>query len=79
MLIIRFQPTGRKHSKMYRVVVAEKARSVSKKVKEILGWYNPYTKESKLNEERVAFFIDNNVEVSESANSLLKKLGLVKN
>jgi small subunit ribosomal protein S16 len=77
MLIIRFQPTGRKHSKMYRVVVAEKTRSVSKKVKEILGWYNPYTKESKLNEERVKFYIENNVEVSETAQSLLKKQGLI--
>jgi small subunit ribosomal protein S16 len=78
MLIIRFQPTGRKHSKMYRVVVAEKTRSVSKKVKENLGWYNPYTKECKLNEDRVKFFIENNTEVSESAFSLLKKQGLLK-
>jgi small subunit ribosomal protein S16 len=78
MLTIRFQPTGRKHSKMYRVVVAEKTRSVSKKVKETLGWYNPYSKDCKLNEERVKFFIDNHVEISESALSLFKKQGLVK-
>lgn len=78
MLTIRFQPTGRKHSKMYRVVVAEKTRSVSKKVKENLGWYNPYTKETKLNEDRVKFFVENNTEISESALSLFKKQGLVK-
>ncbi|MBC7471653.1 MAG: 30S ribosomal protein S16 [candidate division SR1 bacterium] len=78
MLTIRFQPVGRKHSKMYRVVVAEKTRSVSKKVKENLGWYNPHTKESKLNEDRIKFFVENNVEISESAFSLFKKQGLVK-
>ena len=78
MLTIRFQPIGRKHSKMYRVVVAEKTRSVSKKVKENLGWYNPYTKEAKLNGERVKYFLENNTEVSESALSLFKKQGLVK-
>ena len=78
MLTIRFQPTGRKHSKMYRVVVAEKTRSVSKKVKEILGWYNPYTKESKINEDRAKTLISNNTEISTSVQSLFKKTGLIK-
>ncbi len=73
MLTIRFQPKGRKHRKFYRIVVAEKEKHVSKKFKEILGWYNPYTKETSFNTERINHFMDLNIEVSESVKSLFKK------
>lgn len=78
MLTIRFYPTGRKHKKTYRIVVAEKARSVSKKFHEILGWYNPHTKDANLEKDRIAYYLNLNVEVSDSVKSLLKKHSLVK-
>lgn len=77
MLTIRFQPIGRKHRKFYRVVVAEKHRFVSKKFLEILGWYNPITKEVKLQEDRVKHYVSLNTETSESVQSLFKKQNLV--
>ncbi len=77
MLTIRFQPIGRKHRKFYRVVVAEKHRFVSKKFLEILGWYNPITKEVKLQEDRVKHYVALNTETSESVQSLFKKQNLV--
>ncbi|NJS41276.1 30S ribosomal protein S16 [Candidatus Gracilibacteria bacterium] len=73
MIIIRFQPKGKKHSKFYRIVTAEKKRHVSKKFLEILGWYNPYTKEVKFNNERIKHYLQNNTEVSQSVSSLFKK------
>jgi ribosomal protein S16 len=76
MLTIRFQPTGRKHLKLYRVVVTEKANPLYK-FKEVLGWYNPHTKECNLNKERVQFYIDNRIELSDSVESLFKKQKIV--
>ena len=77
MLTIRFQPIVRKHSKFYRVVVAEKQKFVGKKFIEILGWYNPNTKEVKLEADRVKHYIALNTETSSSVQSLFKKQNLV--
>lgn len=73
MLTIRLSRTGRTHTPSYRVVVAEKHRHVSKKVLEILGNYNPKTKEFIINEERAKHYIDLNIEMSETVSSLFKK------
>lgn len=77
MLTIRFQPIGRKHRKFYRVVVAEKHKFVGKKFLEILGWYNPNTKEVKLEADRVKHYVALNTEISSSVQSLFKKQNLV--
>jgi small subunit ribosomal protein S16 len=73
MIIIRFQPKGKKHNKFYRIVVAQKEKHVSKKFIEILGWYNPYNKEASFNKERISYFLENNTSMSESVKSLFKK------
>jgi ribosomal protein S16 len=78
MLSIRFKPVGRKHSKSYRIVLAQKSSHVTKKFIEILGWYNPYTKDSSLNKERIQHWLSHNVEMSESVTSLFKKNELIK-
>ena len=77
MLVIRFKPMGRKHAKHYRISVSQKTRHVSKLSHEDLGWYNPYTKESKINPERLAYYVSLNIEISPSVSSLLQKLGLI--
>ncbi len=78
MLTIRLQPKGRKHNKVYRVVVAQKTKAVSKKCVENLGWYNPVTKDSQINSERATYYLENFTEVSSSVQSLFKKLGIIK-
>jgi small subunit ribosomal protein S16 len=78
MLTIRFYPTGRKHKKTYRIVAAQKTKHVSKKFHEILGWYNPHTKDANLNKDRINHYLKLNTELSESVKSLLKKHALVK-
>jgi small subunit ribosomal protein S16 len=77
MLIIRLQPNGRTHNIVYRIVVAQKAKAVSKKFHEVLGTYNPKTKLFNINQERAQFFIENNIEMSETVRSLFKKNGLL--
>jgi small subunit ribosomal protein S16 len=77
MLIIRFKPLGRKRRKHYRIVVAQKHRHVSKLSVEDLGWYNPYTKDSAINEARLSHYIDLGIDISDSVRSLLSKQKLL--
>ncbi len=44
MVVIRLSRTGRKHSPMYRVTVADSRRSATKKGIEVLGHYIPTPK-----------------------------------
>ena len=79
MLIIRFKPLGRRKSrgKKYRIVVAEKHKQVQKKFIESLGWYDPITKESSIKKDRLTHYLDLNIEISESVQSLFKKQDLI--
>ena len=79
MLTIRLRPNARKHpNKTYSVVVAEKARAVSKKFHEKLGHYNPYTKELVVKEDRAKYYLDLNTEISDTVRDLFKKKGIIK-
>lgn len=77
MLTLRFHPTGRKHRKTYRVVAAQKHRHVTKKFIEILGWYNPHTKECNLNVDRINHFVSLNTDMSDSVRSLLQRQNIL--
>ncbi|MBI4054354.1 MAG: 30S ribosomal protein S16 [Candidatus Doudnabacteria bacterium] len=77
MLTIRLQRTGAKNQPDFRLVVAEKHRSAKKLALEILGQYNPRTKELRLkSEERLKLWIGRNIELSPTVRNLLitKKL-----
>lgn len=79
MLTIRLQRTGKKNLANFRVVVAEKASHVSKKFHEILGSYNPHKKELNLkNQERLNYWLGQNVALSETVHNLFVEKGLVK-
>jgi small subunit ribosomal protein S16 len=76
-LIIRFKPMGKSHNKVYRVVLAQKYRHVTKAFLEILGFYNPKSKECNLETDRIKELLLNHTEVSESVQALLRKNGLL--
>ena len=71
MLVIRLQRTGRTQMPLYRLVLAEKTSHVSKKVKEILGHYNPRTKELVVQKELLQKWLDLNISCSDTAHNLL--------
>lgn len=48
MLKIKLQPTGKKHQRSYRIVVAEGKSKLSGKVIDSLGSYNPHDPENKI-------------------------------
>ena len=79
MLVIRLQRTGKKNHAYFRVVIAEKTAHVSKKFKEILGSYNPHTKDLQIkNPERLQYWLDQHVQPSPTVNNLLVEKGLLK-
>jgi small subunit ribosomal protein S16 len=79
MLVIRLQRKGRKNRVNFRVVVAEKSAHVSKKFKEVLGSYNPHTKELSLrNPEKIQGLIEQGVQPSPTVNNLLIDKGIIK-
>lgn len=73
MLAIRMQRTGRKGYPMYRVIVQEAHRQpTSGKVVANLGSYNPHTKVSTLDKEKVATFLKNGAQPSDRVVKLLQ-------
>ena len=76
MLTIRLQRAGRKNQPIFRVVLAEKHRSATKKVVEQLGIYNPRSKDFNVKEERVKYWIAQHVQLSPTVHNLFvtKKL-----
>jgi len=72
MLIIRLQRKGAKNAPDFRLVLAEKHRSATKKVLEVFGGYNPKTKDLKLvQQEKLLEWVKRGVELSPTAKNLL--------
>lgn len=76
MLTLRLQRAGKRNSVLYRVVVAQKASAAGKKFVEILGSYNPHTKNLVMKEDRLKYWTAQRIELSPTVNNLLvtKKL-----
>ncbi len=53
MLVIRLARTGRTKYPTYRIVAAESARAATGKFVEVMGHYNPHTKELVINRESI--------------------------
>lgn len=72
MLVIRFARTGKKHQAYFRIVVAEKQRSVSAKFIEILGNYDPHAKKLSVDAEKLKKYMKNGAVPSNTVAKLLK-------
>ena len=78
MLVIRLSRTGRTKRPHYRVVVAEKSAAVKGRYLEVLGHFDPRTKELKIDEERTKLRLSKGAQPSETAEMLLEKAGVLK-
>lgn len=76
MLVIRLARTGRKKSAAYRIVAAEKTRAATGKFVEILGHYNPHTKELVLDKERIATRVGQGAQPSNTVLRLMVREGM---
>ena len=78
MLTIRLQRTGTKNKASFRIVLAEAHKSASKKFLEVLGHYQPRTKQVGIkDEERLKYWLGQHVQVSPSVHNLLVEKKLV--
>lgn len=80
MLKIRLQRVGRKHEPTFRVVVCESTRGPKSGDNiEILGSYDARDKnETKVDGDRVKYWISQGAQVSDTVHNLLINLGIIK-
>lgn len=76
MLRIRLRRTGKKHQPHYRIVVAEHSAPVTGKYVEVLGHYNPRSKELVLEDAQVTMWLDRGAQPSNTIARLLQKKGM---
>lgn len=74
MLKIKLQPTGKKHQRFYRIVVAEDKSKLSGKVIDTLGTYNPHDAENKieLNKENYQLWLNKGAQPTDTIRKLVK-------
>lgn len=71
MLAIKLAQTGKTNKKMFRVIVSEKSRDPYGDVLEILGSYNPHSKELAVKADRVKYWISKGAQMTATINNLL--------
>ena len=78
MLTIRLIKIGKRNNSNFRVVLIDKtAAPKSGKFLEILGNYNPHSKEINLEGERIKYWISKGAQVSETVHNLLVRKGVI--
>ncbi len=78
MLTIRLSRIGKRKKPMYRLIVSEKSKDPYGRALEILGSYNPFTKELNVKGDRINYWLDNGSGISPTANNLLVENKIIK-
>jgi len=80
MLKIRLQRIGRKKQPLYRLVVSEHTKDTQAKALEILGQYNPVSKEkgTVFNEDRINYWLGMGAQSSATVHNLLINANIIK-
>lgn len=79
MLRIRFFRTGKKHQPFFRIVVTDKRNPPQGgRFLEVVGFFNPFTKEKKLRPERIKHWLSVGAQPSDRVHNLLVGEGIVK-
>ena len=78
MLEIRLQRFGKKNSPSFRVVLTEHKNPPRGKFIEILGFYNPKSKEKNFKKEKIEYWLSKGVKTSPTVHNLLVNEGIIK-
>ena len=70
MLTIKLAKVGKTNKKMFRIIISEKSKDPYGRALEILGSYNPYSKELKVKADRVKHWISKGAAMTPSINNL---------
>jgi small subunit ribosomal protein S16 len=77
MLKLRLKRTGRKRSPSYRLVIMENTFRRDGRPIEEVGYYNPITKHSKFDAEKIKKWLSYGVKPTEVVSHLLKKAEII--
>lgn len=77
MLTIRLSRTGKKKQPSYRLIVSEKTKDPWGRYLELLGNFNPRSKELNLKRERILHWVSQGAQMSNTVHNLLLKAGVV--
>jgi small subunit ribosomal protein S16 len=73
MLKLRLKKMGRKRQPSYRLVIMETHNRRDGRAIDEVGYYNPITKESSINSEKVVKWLEDGVKPTDTVKALLKK------
>lgn len=77
MLKLRLKRIGRKHSPSYRLVIIENNSRRDGRPVDQVGYYNPVSKNYKLDEEKIKVWLSYGVKPTETVLNLLKKANII--
>ena len=77
MLKLRLKRTGRKRCPSYRLVIMENTFRRDGRPIEEVGYYNPITKQSKFESEKIKKWLDCGVKPTKTVFYLLKKADII--
>nr|YP_010277186.1 ribosomal protein S16 [Thalassionema nitzschioides]UHY40709.1 ribosomal protein S16 [Thalassionema nitzschioides] len=77
MLKLRLKRTGRKRSPSYRLVIIEHTTRRDGRPIEDVGFYNPITKKSSFNNEKISNWLKVGVQPTPTVLNLLKHEGII--
>lgn len=77
MLKLRLKKTGRKGSPSYRLVIMENTTRRDGKPIDEVGYYNPITKNSKFEEEKLKKWLNYGVQPTTTVLNLLQKANVI--
>ena len=77
MLKLRLKRIGRKGSPSYRLVIMENTSRRDGRSIEEVGYYNPLTKQSKFDADKIKKWLNYGIKPTETVLSLLKKAEII--
>ena len=78
MLKLRLKRNGRKRQPSYRLVIMESTSRRNGRPIDEVGYYNPITKKSYFNQDKIIKWLNYGVQQTETVFQLLKKSNLIK-
>ncbi len=78
MLAIKLKRIGKKHQPSFRLVIAEKRSKATGRYIEDIGWFNPKSKEFKINNERIDYWIKSGAQPTDTVHNLLVRAEAIK-
>lgn len=77
MLMIKLSKIGKTNKKIFRLIISEKGRDPYGRSLEVLGSYNPYSKNLEAKTDRIKYWLDKGAGMTASVNNLLVGKGVI--